>query len=154
MDTIGRSYLNGTVYCGDPDVIFLRSKKCSLTENEKELIALVNFCLGGQIMLSDDPRQMSAADITLTRRLVKLFDILAGDEYGTVRLDRDVFRLESRSGKTAGLINLGNRPFRLKKEKDPALFAALGGGRVLTSHHPGTSPGELIFAPHTITITG
>jgi alpha-galactosidase len=153
MDTIGRSYLNGTVYRSDPDVIFLRSKKCSLTENEKELIALVNFCLGGQIMLSDDPRQMSAADIVLTRRLIKLFDILARDEYGAVRLDRNVFRLESRSGKTAGLINLGNRPFRLKKEKDPALFAALGGGRVLTSCHPENGPGELIFAPHTITIT-
>jgi alpha-galactosidase len=153
MDTIGRSYLNGTVYRSDPDVIFLRSKKCSLTENEKELIALVNFCLGGQIMLSDDPRQMSAADIALTRRLVKLFDTLTGDEYGAVRLDRNVFRLESRSGKTAGLINLGNRPWHLKKEKDTALFAALSGGRVLTSRHPGSGGGELIFAPRTITIT-
>jgi alpha-galactosidase len=153
MDTIGRSYLNGTVYRGDPDVIFLRSKKCSLTENEKELIALVNFCLGGQIMLSDNPRQMSPADIALTRRLVKLFDTLARDEYGAVRLDHDVFRLESRSGKTAGLINLGNRPWHLKKEKDIALFAALGGGRVLTSRHPGSGSGGLIFAPHTITIT-
>jgi alpha-galactosidase len=153
MDTIGRSYLNGTVYRGDPDVIFLRSKKCSLTENEKELIALVNFCLGGQIMLSDDPRQMSAADIALTRRLIKLFDILARDEYGAVRIGRDVFHLESRSGKTEGLINLGNQPCRLKREQAPALFAALGGGRVLTGHHPKTGPGELIFAPHTITIT-
>jgi alpha-galactosidase len=153
MDTIGRSYLNGTVYCSDPDVIFLRSKKCSLTENEKELIALVNFCLGGQIMLSDDPRQMSPADIILTRRLIKLFEILAGDEYGAVRLDRNVFRLESRSGKASGLINLGNRPCCLKKEKDPALFAALGSGRVLTSRHPKSGPGELVFAPHTITIT-
>jgi alpha-galactosidase len=153
MDTIGRSYLNGTVYHSDPDVIFLRSKKCSLTESEKELIALTNFCLGGQIMLSDDPRQMSAADIALTRRLIKLFDILARDEYGAIRLDRGVFCLESRSGKALGLINLGNRPWRLKREKDPAFFAALGSGRVLTGHRPRTGSGELIFAPHTITIT-
>jgi alpha-galactosidase len=152
MDTIGRSYLNGTVYQSDPDVIFLRSKKCSLTENEKELIALVNFCLGGQIMLSDDPRQMAAADIALTRHLIKLFDILARDEYGAVRLDRNVFRLESRSGKASGLINLGDRPYNLKKEKAPALFTALDGGRVLTRCHPKTGPGELVFAPHTITI--
>jgi alpha-galactosidase len=152
MDTIGRSYLNGTVYCSDPDVIFLRSKNCSLRENEKELIALVNFCLGGQIMLSDDPRQMSAADTALTRRLVKLFDILAGDEYGAVRLDRNVFRLESRSGKTAGLINLGRRPYRLHRDKDPALFAALGKGRALTGCRPKSGPGGLGFAAHTITL--
>ncbi|MDR2767405.1 MAG: alpha-galactosidase [Treponema sp.] len=152
MDTIGRSYLNDTVYRSDPDVIFLRSKKCSLTENEKELIALVNFCLGSQIMLSDDPRQMSTADTALTRRLIKLFDILAGDEYGAVRLDRDVFRLESRSGKAAGLINLENRPWHLKKERDPVLFAAIGRGKMLTSRHPESGPGEMIFAPHTITI--
>ncbi|MDR2052758.1 MAG: alpha-galactosidase [Treponema sp.] len=153
MDTIGRSYLNGTVYRSDPDVIFLRSKRCSLTEDEKELIALVNFCLGGQIMLSDDPRQMSAADTALTRRLIKTFGILAPDEYGALRLDRNVFRLESRSGKTAGLINLGNRPCRLKREKAPALFAALDSGRVLAGRRLKTGPGELIFAPHTITIT-
>jgi alpha-galactosidase len=152
MDTIGRSYLNGTVYHSDPDVIFLRSKKCSLTENEKELIALVNFCLGSQIMLSDDPRQMAPADIALTRRLIKLLDILAGDEYGAVRLDRNIFHLESRSGKTAGLINLENRPWHLKKEKAPALFAAFGRGKVLTSRHPKNGPGEMVFAPHTITI--
>jgi hypothetical protein len=42
----------------------------------------------------------------------------------------------------------------LKKESDRALFAALGGGKILTSCHPGSDPGELIFAPHTITIAG
>ncbi|MDR0452319.1 MAG: alpha-galactosidase [Treponema sp.] len=153
MDTIGRSYLNGTVYCSDPDVIFLRSKNCSLKENEKELIALTDFCLGGQIMLSDDPHQMSAADTALTRRLAELFDTLAGDEYGAVRIGRDVFRLESRSGKTAGLINLGGRPCRLDRGKDPALFAAFGRGRVLTDSRPKSGPGGLSFAAHTITIT-
>jgi alpha-galactosidase len=153
MDTIGRSYLNGTVYRSDPDVIFLRSKRCSLTENEKELIALVNFCLGGQIMLSDDPRQMSVADIALTRHLIRCFDALAGDEYGAVRLDRAVFRLESRTGNAAGLINLGNRPYHLKKDREAALFAALDKGRALTNHRPKHGNGGLVFAPHTIAVT-
>ncbi|MCL2233472.1 MAG: alpha-galactosidase, partial [Treponema sp.] len=54
-NTIGRTHLDGAVYISDPDVIFLRTKNCKLTETEKELIALVNFLLAGQIMFSDDP---------------------------------------------------------------------------------------------------
>jgi alpha-galactosidase len=119
-NTLGRSFLNGTVYKNDPDVIFLRSKNCRLRANEKELIALVNFLLAAQIMFSDDPRELNAGDLALTGRINALYDRLeeAGDEYGAVQIGRDLYRLISRStGKgpagnqerIRGLINLGNK---------------------------------------------
>jgi alpha-galactosidase len=111
-DTIGRSFMDGTVYLNDPDVIFLRSKNCRLTDNEKELIAMVNFLLGGQIMFSDDPGALSSEDLALTKRINALYDRFAGDEYGAVQTGDDLYRLVSRSGKTGGIINLSNRPCR------------------------------------------
>lgn len=152
MDTIGRSFMNGTVFLNDPDVIFLRSRNCKLTEHEKEVTALVNFLLGSQIMLSDDARRQEAADIALTRRIIGLYDRLAGDEYGATRLDRNIFRLESRSGQTAGLINLSRRPFILTADKDAALYAAFSQGTWLIDRRVRSKGTEFAFAPHTISI--
>jgi alpha-galactosidase len=152
MDTIGRSFLDGTVYLNDPDVIFLRSKNCRLSENEKELIALVNFLLAGQIMFSDDPLHLTAEDINLTARILGLYDRLAGDEYGAVRIDRDVFRVESRSGKTAGLINLRGRPYRLDRRRLPELYTALAEGIPLIDRRQRAGPGFIAFAPRSITL--
>ncbi|MDR3146714.1 MAG: alpha-galactosidase [Treponema sp.] len=165
MDTIGRSFMDGTVYTNDPDVVFLRSRNCKLTEDEKELVALTNFLLGGQIMFSDDPFRMEEADRALTRRIAALYDKLEDDEYGATRIARDVFRLESRSGRIAGLINLSGRPFVLDRNGGPGaqtgedrrlgaeLYNALFGGEFLTDHRLKPSlPGSMVFAPHTVTI--
>jgi alpha-galactosidase len=111
-DTIGRSFMDGAVYLNDPDVIFLRSKNCRLTGNEKELVAMVNFLLGGQIMFSDDPGALTAGDLALTKRISALYDRYAGDEYGAAQTGDDTYRLVSRSGRTGGIINLSNRPCR------------------------------------------
>jgi alpha-galactosidase len=152
MDTIGRSFMDGTVYLSDPDVIFLRSRNCKLTEVEKELIALVNFLLAGQIMISDDTRRQEAADIALTRRILGLYERLADDEYGATRLDRDIFRLESRSGKIAGLINLSKKPYTLSAAKDASLYALLAKGSYLTDHRLHAKAEGISFAPHSISI--
>jgi alpha-galactosidase len=154
MDTIGRSFMDGTVYLNDPNVVFLRSRNCKLTEDEKELIALVNFLLAGQIMLSDDAQRQEAADTALTRRILGLYERLADDEYGITRLDRDIFRLESRSGKIAGLINLSRKPYTLSAGKDAALCAALTEGTYLTDHRLPAKTEGISFAPHTISIAG
>jgi alpha-galactosidase len=122
-DTLGRSFMNGTVYKNDPDVVFLRSKNCALTENEKELIALVNFLLADQIMLSDDVTVLDESDLALTRRIAALYDELSGDEYGAVMLQRDVYRLESRSGRVGGIINLSDKPFAPPPETGAPLTA-------------------------------
>ncbi|GHT58207.1 hypothetical protein FACS1894109_12050 [Spirochaetia bacterium] len=156
-DTIGRSFMNGTVYINDPDVVFLRSNNCKLSENEKELIGLVNFLLAGQIMFSDDPLKLTEADLALTRRISDLYDKLAGDEYGAVMLEKDVYRLESRSGKTAGLINLRNKFFRLtaqnKNTENAVLLSALSDDRALTDHRCQIKTDAITFESHSITIT-
>jgi alpha-galactosidase len=152
LDTIGRSFMDGTIYINDPDVIFLRSRNCRLSENEKELIALVNFLLAGQIMFSDDPLRLTEKDSALTRRIITLYDTLADDEYGAVRIGRDVFRLESRSGKTAGIINLSNHPYRLDRTGEAEVSAALSAGRFLIDHRlkPG---GGMVFARRSISLS-
>jgi len=153
-DTIGRTHLDGTVFISDPDVIFLRTKNCRLNETEKELISLVNFLLAGQIMFSDDPLHLEEADLALTRRINALYEKLEDDEYGAVRIGRDVFRVESRSGRTSGLINLSGRPFRLEREAEPQLFRALSAPALLVDHRLGRSSDAVSFAPHSITLNG
>ncbi|MDR2783258.1 MAG: alpha-galactosidase [Treponema sp.] len=139
LDTIGRSFFDGVIYRNDPDVVFMRTRNCKLTENEKELIALVNFLLAGQIMISDDPLHLEPADIRLAKRMAALYAALADDEYGAVRLDRDVFRLISRSGKTTGIINLSNRPY---PEREPRM-----NGQFLVDRRKNGA-----YAPHGISI--
>ncbi|MDR1786393.1 MAG: alpha-galactosidase [Spirochaetaceae bacterium] len=111
LDTIGRSFLDNTVFCSDPDVVFTRSVNCKLTEQEKELIAVVNFLLAGQIMFSDDPLRLSEADLAFTGRLLSLYERLSRDDYGAQRLDKDVYRILSRSGAIGGIINLSDAPY-------------------------------------------
>lgn len=161
MDTIGRSYMDGTVFVNDPDVVFLRTRNCSLTENEKELVALVDFLLASQVMFSDDPVHVDAAEAAFTSRIAKLYDELSGqaqpsEEYGATRIARNVFRLESRSGKIAGLLNLRDTAFVLRQETDGKLAAAIAEGTPLVDHRlglrGGDSAGKLRFAPRSITI--
>jgi alpha-galactosidase len=151
-NTIGRSFLNGVLFLNDPDVVFLRSANCRLTENEKELIGLVNFLLAGQIMSSDDPAALTGADLALTGRLSRLYDALAGDEYGAFTLERDVYLLISRGGKTRGLINLRGRPYRLEQKKAKKLYEAFAKGKILADHRLGAKNGDFIFNSHSITV--
>ncbi|MDR2135937.1 MAG: alpha-galactosidase [Treponema sp.] len=151
-NTIGRSFLNGVLFLNDPDVVFLRSANCRLTENEKELIGLVNFLLAGQIMCSDDPAALTGADLALAGRLSRLYDALAGDEYGAFTLEKDLYLLTSRSGKTSGLINLRGRPYALERKNAKKLYAAFGKGEILADHRLGAKDGAFVFAPHSITV--
>jgi len=144
-DTIGRSFMNGTLYINDPDVIFLRSVNCTLTETEKELIALVNYLFAGQILCSDNFFALGKKDLSFADRINKLYDELAGDEYGPVNLKQDVFRLESRSGNTSGFINLSDKPFFLKDDS-----ARFSGGTWLVDNR--IKAESLCFAPRSISI--
>jgi len=151
-NTIGRTHLDGAVYLCDPDVIFLRSKNCSLSEREKELIALVNFLLAGQIMFSDDPLHLTAGDLALTRRINSLYEALGNDEYGAVRIACDVFRLQSRSGNVSGLINISGRKFKLQRENRPDLFSALSTAKLAVDYRLKRTDDYLTFVSHSITI--
>jgi len=141
-ETISRSFMNGAVYINDPDVVFLRSANCALNETEKECIALVNFLFAGQIMCSDNFLALCEADTRLIKRIQNLYERLEGDEYGATVLEKDVFLLESRSGKVSGLINLKNKPFH------PAADSAhFNGGAWLVDHRKAMG-----FEPHSISV--
>jgi alpha-galactosidase len=152
MDTIGRSFMNRTVYLNDPDVVFLRSKDCALTRTEKETIALVNFLLAGQLMFSDDPSSLSGEDLALTRHVSELFDVLSGDEYGARRIARDVFLLLSRSGRHTGLINLRKKIYTLDGTEETDIFFNFSKGRVLVDHCPGNRGNRMSFEPRSVTV--
>jgi len=141
-ETISRSFMNGTIYINDPDVIFLRSANCALNETEKECIALVNFLFAAQIMCSDNFFALCEADLSLIKRIQNLYERLEGDEYGAVTLEKDVFLLESRSGKVSGLINLKNKPFRLTRDS-----GHFNGGTWLVDHRKAMG-----FEPHSISV--
>ncbi|MEW6564495.1 MAG: glycoside hydrolase family 36 protein [Spirochaetota bacterium] len=151
-DTIGRAYLDNTLFVNDPDVVFLRTHNCKLTEQEKEVVALANFMLASQIMFSDDPSQLSEADIALTKRISKLYDELAEDEYGVVRIARDVFHVFSRSGAVQALINLSDRNARITQTQAPALFESIERGHPLINHTKGLGKTSAVFERHSITI--
>jgi alpha-galactosidase len=164
-DTLGRSFMEGSLFRNDPDVVFLRSQNCRLGDLEKELIALVNFLLGGQIMFSDSPGDLSPEDLALTRRIEGLYQTLEGDDYGALRLEGrdgakgapDAYRLLSKSGRTGGIINLESRPLRLGvrcascRDLLPVL-AALPQGSFLTDHRLRSGPEGVVFAPRSITL--
>ncbi|MCX7949111.1 MAG: alpha-galactosidase [Treponemataceae bacterium] len=165
LDTIGRSYLNGTLFLNDPDVIFFRSENCSLSWNEKELIALVNFCLGSQLMVSDDPRRLTREDLDFTGRVLSLYERLTGYEYGVQALAREVYHIFSRCGTIQGLINLRRRPIRLSPGgkagstwksaviKTPTqLETALQKGEALVSHGKPYPDGSMLFEGPSISL--
>ena len=105
--TLGRAFMNRSLYYSDPDVVFMRSVNCSLGSGEKELIAAVNFMFGSQIMISDDPGSFgSPGEKSLTERVLRLFDALEGREYGVVMLRRDLWRCFSRDESIRGIVNL------------------------------------------------
>ncbi|AEJ20595.1 glycoside hydrolase family 36 protein [Gracilinema caldarium] len=151
-DTIGRSYLDNTLFVNDPDVVFLRTHNCKLTEQEKEVVALTNFMLASQVMFSDDPTQLSQEDIELTKRISRLYDELSDDEYGVIRIQRDVFHVFSRSGAIQGLINLSNRSARIHRSQASELFACIESGRPLINHIQRQGRDSAAFTSHSITI--
>jgi len=113
-DTIGRAFMNRTLYYADPDVLFLRSKRCSLTRREKELIIAVALLFGSQVMTSDDYRiSLSREEGELTRWALSLYGRLVGRDYGAIMIARDLWRCFSRDGEIGGIINLGARTARL-----------------------------------------
>ncbi len=113
-DTIGRAFMNRALYYADPDVLFLRSTRCSLARKEKELIIAIALMFGSQIMTSDDYRaSLSAEEAELTRWAISLSGRLAGRDYGAIMIARDLWRCFSRDGELHGIINLRARSARI-----------------------------------------
>jgi alpha-galactosidase len=141
--TIGRALLDGTVFVNDPDVVFCRTAKMSLTETEKELIALVDFLLASQIMFSDDTGEFGEpGEAAFTARMVELYDALSSRDYGAERVVRDIYSIFSRDGGVRGIVNLSNRPWTASGY-DPAKALVL---------HAAQGEGVLAFAPRSLSL--
>ncbi len=113
-DTLGHAFWNDAVYKNDPDVVFFRKENCTLTDNEKELIALVNYLFAGQIMHADDPARFSQeAEAPLTQKVLALYDKFSGVSFGNVRIAPDIYVIFSSDVKYTGMINLSDKSFTL-----------------------------------------
>lgn len=110
LSTLGHAFFDQSVFINDPDVVFLRYENTSLTDTEKELIALTDFMFASQLMHSDDPASFDdATDGVLTRRVAGLYERLSGEEWGLVNVTGKTYILFSRSGNYCGLINLSDK---------------------------------------------
>jgi alpha-galactosidase len=142
--TIGKTILDGTVFVGDPDVVFCREAGMAYGEREKELIALVDFLFASQIMFSDDTHEgMGESERAFTARVIGLYDRLAGREYGARRLARNVFSVESRDGRVRGLVNLTESAYR-------APAASFPGAAIV--EHASREGGGIAFEPRSISL--
>lgn len=113
-DTLGHAYWNDAVYKNDPDVVFFRKENCTLTDSEKELIALVNKLFAGQIMYADDPAHFNPADeAPLTQKILALYDELEGASFGNVRIAPDIYVVFSADCKYTGIINLTENEYTI-----------------------------------------
>ncbi|MFA6366563.1 MAG: glycoside hydrolase family 36 protein [Candidatus Hydrogenedentales bacterium] len=112
--TLARSLLDGTLLLNDPDVIFCRTRKTTLADNEKFLIGLAGRMFASQLLMSDDPSDFGAeranaaaggagaanaegaanaagaetgglSEPEFTRELLDLFEELGNREFGVER---------------------------------------------------------------------
>ena len=121
-----------------------------MTENEKEMIALVNYLFASQLMFSDSPGKLKDQDLVLTDRIVGLYERLPREPYGLQRLERDRFVLFSKSGAVVGLLNLRSRPWTVRP--DNPWFTGLRDGTPLVDHRVERRDNRLTFLGRSISL--
>lgn len=117
-DSLGHALWNKIIFANDPDVIFIRSENCSLTENEKLLIAGINTMFGSQLMYSDDPGRAGDAENQLTSKIIELRKKLQGKDFGLKNIGFDTYEFSSKNGELKGSIDLGkSRRFEIYEKE-------------------------------------
>ncbi|MCR4741546.1 MAG: alpha-galactosidase [Treponema sp.] len=112
-DTLGKALWNGTVFQCDPDVIFIRNNKCSLTLEEKKIIAFVNSAFGSQIMFSDN-LDLSPEEEKITLEILALIKKYQKENFNLKYLGNDLYEVQSLNYK--GIIDLGeNRKLEISE---------------------------------------
>ncbi len=152
--TLGHAFFDQSVFINDPDVIFLRYKNITLTDTEKELIALVDYMFASQLMHSDDPVDFDdAKDGVLTKHVTDLYEKFTGEEWGLVNVGRTGYMIFTRSRKYVGLINLGEKSLFVEK-KDLLKTSSLGEERKLKAvvSHVSETKTSLSEEKHSISI--
>ena len=115
-DTLGHALWNNTIFINDPDVIFIREENCTLTKNQKFLIAAVNELFGSQLMYSDDPGNAKEAEKELTKEILEFTNKYENEEFEIVQNEKDYYTIISKSGSYIGYIDLsGKTEFVIQK---------------------------------------
>lgn len=108
-DTLSHAFWNNSIFQNDPDVIFARKENCSLTDDEKLIIAFVNYVFGSQIMYSDDPASFSESEIQITEKICKMFEQYEGLQWSLEMVSKDVYNAISTDGNHKVIIDLKKR---------------------------------------------
>lgn len=82
-NTLFRRELNSRAYSSDPDVFFLRDENCSLSKEQKNVLATVNALLGNVFLTSDMPSHYTEEQKKEYRRLRTLFEKAEGVDVKT-----------------------------------------------------------------------
>src|SRR5574344_487317 len=161
QSTLGHAFWDQSIFINDPDVIFLRDTNITLTNNEKELIALVNFLFGGQLMISDD---MNETPTPLTRHIVELYKKFADETFGLVNMTSTTYVIFSKSGTYCGIINLSDKDIALNKNDFLKIISIQRGTKVTQEsvnasltpivQHGAISADYIGVEKHSITILG
>lgn len=108
-DTLGHAMWNRIVFMCDPDVVFIRTQNCTLSENQKFLIAGINTLFGCQLMYSDDPGNEGTAEKKITKQILNFIEKYKDEEFGITQFSEDYYEIYSKSGKYKGYIYLGKK---------------------------------------------
>ena len=106
-DTLGHVLWNNTIFKNDPDVFFIRAENCTLSDNQKILIATVNSLFGSQLMYSDDPGKAGDYEHLMTKYILEILDTYKDEDFGITQLSTDYYEIYSKSGIHKGFINFG-----------------------------------------------
>lgn len=71
-NAIGRRHLNGRAFLNDPDVFLLREDNISLSETQKETLAVVNNIFGSLLFTSDSLKYYRDKQFTVFDKTIKL----------------------------------------------------------------------------------
>ena len=109
-DTLGHAMWDGIIFKNDPDVVFIRKDNCTLTDEQKYLIAGVGELFGSQFMYSDDPGKAGEAEKIMTEKILSFAEKYKNEEFGITQIKEDFYEIYSKSGKFKGSIDMGKYP--------------------------------------------
>lgn len=109
-DTLGHALWNRTIFANDPDVIFIRENNCTLSKEEKKLIAFVNVMFGSQLMYSDDPGAgTSENEFNFTEEILDFYEAYKNENFGIRQISKDVYEIFNEAKTIKGLLDIGKK---------------------------------------------
>ena len=108
IDSLGHALWDKTIFLNDPDVIFIRRENCTLTHDQKFLIAGVSGMFGSQLMYSDDPGKAGEEENQMTQMMLDYSEKYENEQFGITKLEEDLYEVFTKSGKYKGQINLSD----------------------------------------------